>query len=285
MKLGVLLESFRLPLKDSVRLVREIGLGGIQIYADKAVHDGMSAQQIGEVKRIISGEGIEISALCGDFGCRMFYYPDEMRAEIEREKRIMALAKQLGTNIVTTHIGCVPQDENDREYECMQSVCRELAQTADSFDGHFAVETGPEPSERLRRFLDGLQSRGVGVNFDPANLTMVIGEDIPTAVHNLKDYIVHTHAKDGRMLKKTDPRRLYVPSYTNVDPADFGEYIVELPLGKGDVPWDGYLAALRSIGYNGYLTIEREVGDNPAADIKAAAQFLRQLGADKDREP
>ena len=48
-----------------------------------------------------------------------------------------------------------------------------------------------------------------------------------------------------------------------------------MPLGQGSVPWDKYLAALRDIQYDGYLTIERETGDDPAADIQLAVNFLR----------
>ena len=52
---------------------------------------------------------------------------------------------------------------------------------------------------------------------------------------------------------------------------------IELPLGEGDVPFPAYLDALREIGYAGFLTIEREVGSDPAADIRLAADFLRKL--------
>lgn len=109
MKTGVLLESFRLSFVESLKAARALGLQGVQIFAKgETVYDGMSASEIREVRSAIRGEDLEISALCGDFGCRMFYYPKEMRAEIEREKRILALAKELGTDIVTTHIGVVP---------------------------------------------------------------------------------------------------------------------------------------------------------------------------------
>jgi len=56
---------------------------------------------------------------------------------------------------------------------------------------------------------------------------------------------------------------------------DCDKYFIELPLGKGGVPWAGYIAALKSIGYDGYLTIEREVGENPSADIALAVSFLK----------
>ena len=38
---------------------------------------------------------------------------------------------------------------------------------------------------------------------------MVTGQDPVEAVYLLKDYIVHTHLKDGKMLKKTDPKIIY----------------------------------------------------------------------------
>ena len=49
----------------------------------------------------------------------------------------------------------------------------------------------------------------------------------------------------------------------------------EVPLGEGEVDWDAYLAALRDIGYDGFLTIERETGADPEADIVMAVDFLR----------
>ena len=51
----------------------------------------------------------------------------------------------------------------------------------------------------------------------------------------------------------------------------------ELPLGEGDVDFPGWIGALREIGYHGFLTIEREVGANPEADIRKAVGFLQQL--------
>lgn len=53
-------------------------------------------------------------------------------------------------------------------------------------------------------------------------------------------------------------------------------YFQEVPLGTGDVDFPNYLKALEDIGYNGFLTIEREVGDNPEADITTAVNFLRK---------
>jgi len=101
---------------------------------------------------------------------------------------------------------------------------------------------------------------------------MVTGDDPVQAVYTLKDYIVHTHAKDGRKLLDRDPEVIYG---IIEDVIQEGSAFIELPLGQGDVDFANYLKALEDIGYRGYLTIEREVGANPAGDIRLAADFLR----------
>jgi len=53
-----------------------------------------------------------------------------------------------------------------------------------------------------------------------------------------------------------------------------GDYFIEVPLGQGKVDFDNYLKALEEIGFNGFLTIERECGADPYADIKLAVDFL-----------
>ena len=276
MKIGAMIESFRLDFKEAAAAAKKIGADGVQMYALGTVHADMTKAELREVKHILDGEGLQVSALCGDFGCRMFYLPDECRELIEREKRVMEIAKELGTDIVTTHIGVVPETENCPQYESMHRVCKELADFADSVGGRFAVETGPERAELLKRFLDGLYSHGVSVNLDPANLVMCAGDDPVQAVYILKDYIVHTHAKDGIQKYFVDTRRLYAPEYFGVEPASW-DSIQEVPLGEGGVKWTEYIAALRSIGYDGYLTIERECGEDPARDIGTAAAFLKKL--------
>ena len=156
----------------------------------------------------------------------------------------------------------------------MQEACFKLAQYADSLDAHFAIETGPEESAVLKKFLDGLHSTGVAVNMDPANLVMVTGDDPVQAVYTLKDYIVHTHAKDGRRNYYRAPEEVYglVEAEMLASPS-----FTELPLGTGNVDFPAYLKALDEIGYHGFLTVEREVGDTPEKDIRTAVEFLQKL--------
>ena len=273
--IGVILESFKLPRTEAIKKAAELGAKGIQMYAtsgENAPENLNSASRRALVDEVKSN-GLVFSALCGDLG--MGFGHKEKNAElIEKSKRIVDLAKELETDIVTTHIGVVPQDPNHDRYKIMQEACFELANYADSVNAHFAIETGPETADVLRGFLDSLGSTGVAVNLDPANFKMVTGDDPVKAVHTLKKYIVHTHAKDGNKLMDANPEYIY--RAVHPVPEGFGDYkyFEEVPLGTGSVDFPGYLKALEEIGYKGFLTIEREVGDNPVGDIKTAFDFL-----------
>lgn len=273
--IGVLMDSFRTDIPTALKKAKNVGATGIQVYSTygELAPENLTGAKRKEFLDMVKSEGLTISALCGDLG-QGFYKPDKNPALIEKSKRILDLAKELECNIVTTHIGVVPGDPAHERYHILQDACGELAAYADSLDAHFAIETGPETSAVLKTFLDSLHSTGVAVNLDPANLVMVTGDDPVQAVHNLKDYIVHTHAKDGVRNYYRDPEVVYglVEAEMLASPS-----FTEVPLGEGGVPFSAYLKALDEIGYHGYLTIEREVGDDPEADIRKAVNFLNNL--------
>lgn len=275
--IGIILESFKKPIEESLALAASLGVQGIQVYATKGELSprALTGEKRAAFLRMVKDHGLTISALCGDLG-HGFGNPEKNPALIEESKRILELAKALETDIVTTHIGVVPTAKDHPRYAVMQDACGALALYADSLRAHFAIETGPETSQTLKAFLDGLHSRGVAVNLDPANLVMVTGDDPVAAVYTLSDYIVHTHAKDGVKLMDRDPELIY-----GIRPGDplitDAAAFLEVPLGEGGVPFERYLAALKDIGYQGFLTIEREVGDDPVGDVRKAVRFLEAL--------
>ena len=279
--IGVMVDSFKAPtLRDGIMQAKEVGADGLQIYAvDGPMHpDNMSNADRTELRGFIEGEGLTISALCGDLGGHGFAIAKDNPGRIETSMRIMDLAIELGSSVVTTHIGVVPADQENPRYKILQEACERLGEYGDRVGASFAIETGPEPAPRLREFLDSLSSNGVRVNYDPANIVMVIGDDPAEDVRILGDYIVHTHAKDGVMVQKHDPEVIYnFFAEGGIEDLRLEDYFLEKPLGKGDVDFPDYLAALDEIGYKGFLTIERETGSDPAADIRMAVEFLKNI--------
>ena len=273
--IGVIIDSFRCDIRTAVEKAAKIGAKGIQVYSTRGemAPENLTPEKRREFLKLVKDNGLVISALCGDLGTGGFTIKENNAMKVEKSERILDLAKDLETNIVTTHIGVVPEDHECDRFKIMQEACFSLAEYADKLDAHFAIETGPETSLTLKSFLDSLNSKGVAVNLDPANLVMVTGDDPVKAVHNLKDYIVHTHAKDGRQLYYLDPEVIYGMKQNVIVTEDS---FIEVPLGEGSVDFPAYLKALEEIGYDGFLTIEREVGDDPEKDIRKAVDFLKE---------
>ncbi len=265
MKIGAMTSSFRKPFEESLEAAAALGVSGVQIWVTDITYYHPDTP-VGELdpdlttednRRALAGKlkslGMEISALCGDLG-RGFVKPDHIEEDVARTKKMMDFAASMGVKVLTSHIGRIPEDPSDPAYTIAAQALEEIGAHGDKVGVAFASETGPESGAALAEFLKGLKANSLKANYDPANMVMG-GFDPVQGAYDLGDFIVHTHAKDG---------------------IGSGPSRGEVPLGEGEVPWPRYLRALKDIGYDGYLTIEREVGENPAADIVIAAKFLRE---------
>lgn len=279
MKLGVISDCFKRSIEESIALAGKLGMDGIQIYA---VSGEFSAETLLEndekieyYKGLLRENGLTVSALCGDLGGHGFEIEADNATRVEKTNRIVDLACKLDTKVVTTHIGVIPSDESSPKYAVMLDALRKCGEYAASRGVTLAIETGPETAPVLYEFVKKA-GRGVGVNLDPANFVMVTGQDPTEAVYLLRDFIVHTHLKDGKMLKKSDPVEIYnVFAEGGIEGLNVADYFIETPVGEGDVDFKAYVGALRDIGFDGFLTIERETGADPSADIAKAAEYAR----------
>ena len=251
-RIGVLLSSFQLPLKESLRMAAEIGIRGIQLWNNWEELDprNMSKVKREEFVEEVSSLGLTITALCEDIGG--FTEKSSVRERIERTKEFLDLSVDLGAPIVTTHIGVIPNDKKVRERRTMQESLKELADYGERIGACLAAETGPESPDLMKEFFEEVDSPSLKINYDPANLIMKEYDPVK-GVGVLKDYIVYTHAKDAKSGNG------------------------ETRLGEGDVPFEKYIKALRETGYTGFFTIERETGNNRIADITRAKVFLEQI--------
>ncbi|WP_238177890.1 sugar phosphate isomerase/epimerase family protein [Paenibacillus contaminans] len=268
-KIGVIEDNFKIGAWEGVKKAKEVGAEGIQLFARRELDpEVLGTADRKELKQLIDSLGLEVASLCGDTGGPRFMEIATHRERIDKTKRILDMAAELGTPIVTAHIGTIPDDTSSELYEALQNVCAEIGRHAASMKAFYAIETGPETAVHLKTFLDSINAPGLAVNFDPANLWMVKGDDPVQGVFVLQKYIVHTHVKDGVRIPRT------VNGETEYDHA-------ETPIGEGEVRFDDYFAALRQIGYTGYLTIEREKGEVPERElnIRNAIAFIKRYRA------
>lgn len=276
-KIGTLADWFHVGLLEGIRASQRCGAEGVQVYAwNEADPRTITARRIAEIKNTARECRQAITALCGELGGHGFEIAADNPGKVEYLKRTVDLALALDCRVVTTHIGRVPEDEASGRWRNMRDACLEAGAYAAQNGVCLAVETGPEPVGRLMHFLDGCP--GMGVNYDPANLVMVTKDDEVKGVYTAGSAIAHTHAKDGRCNFYAGPETVYgIFAEGGIEALNtVSTYFTELPLGQGDVRWDEYLKALADVGYKGYLTIEREVNGDVAADIRLAVRFLRE---------
>ena len=279
MKIGVITDCFKKPLEEALTLAKELAFDGVQIYATTGEFspDTLSGERKAEIKQKLAEGKLEISALCGDMGGYGYQIEADNPDRIEKTKAIIDLAAEFGTKVITTHIGVIPNDRNHPRYRIMLNALNACGSYAKEKGITLAIETGPESAATLKMFLEDTTG-GVGVNLDPANFVMVTGQDPVEAVKLLGSYIVHTHVKDGKLLKKTDPKIIYdCFAEGGIEALNVADYFIETPLGEGQVDFPEYLATLRKVGFDGYLTIERETGTDPVADIVTARDMVRGI--------
>jgi sugar phosphate isomerase/epimerase len=117
----------------------------------------------------------------------------------------------------------------------------------------------------------------IGANFDPSHL-MWQGMDIFACVKALGSAVFHVHMKDTRIdpqavalagvLDTTEPRSIRDKPWA----------FRTIGHGHDELWWRGFLDALRTIGYDGPLSIENEDELLPGTEgVRRAVQFLRGL--------
>jgi L-ribulose-5-phosphate 3-epimerase len=256
-RIGIRLESLGLPLRPALTAARRMGIAGVQVDAVGDL-DPRNLSQTGrrEFRQLLKSHDLELTAV----GCPLRHgldVPEGQEERIDRLRLAMALSFDLGPRIAIAEVGRVTEDENDPRRVLLSEALLTLGQHGDRVGAVLALETGLESGEVLRKFLDGFDTGGLGVNLDPANL-LIHGFNPYESTRALREKIVHTHAKDARR-------------------SGTSRQTQEVPLGHGDIDWLTYLGILEEFGYRGWLTVERESGADRVAEVAAGVQFLRRL--------
>ena len=255
LKIGIRLESLGLPLRKALREVERLGVPGIQVDAvGDLAPKTLSATGRREFLHLLRAHSLELTAL----GCPLRRGLDaalDQQPRIEHVKKVMSLSFDLGARVAIVEAGRVPEKEG--EGTLLREALLTLGHHGDRTGTVLALETGLESGQVLRAFLDRFDTGGLGANLDPANL-LLNGFDPYESARALHGKIVHGHAKDARA-------------------ANASRAAQEVPLGHGDIDWLRYLGVLEEINYRGWLTIERETGDQRAADVAAGVAFLRRF--------
>ena len=110
------------------------------------------------------------------------------------------------------------------------------------------------------RFLDRFNSPALRAVWDPGNAYMAGEKPFPDGYEAIKKYVSHVHIKDAETLANGRQRFVVV--------------------GEGEIDYPAQLAALKSDGYEGYLSLEthyRPFAGTPEQGSRLCLQALRKM--------
>jgi len=191
--------------------------------------------------------------------------PETRAARIEEMKEISDFARLLGCQTVALHIGFVPEDRNSEEYKAIVVETQHLLDHVKVNSQNLNLETGQESADHLLDFISDVARDNLKINFDPANMILYGTGDPIAALQRVGHLVASVHCKDATWAAE-GKRGI--------------EWGAEVPLGEGDVGMATYLRTLKEIGYEGPLTIEREIPEDreqQKADIGKAVSLLDEL--------
>ncbi len=256
-------------------VVRELKIPTIQLHAPHRESRTQEAADAFLAKCVDAG--ITITCMFGGFEGESYadiptcvrtvgLVPSETQAErVQEMKEISDFARMLGCNVLGLHIGFVPEDTSSDAYRQLLDVTRDLLDHLKANGQALHLETGQETADHLLEFIEAVERDNLFINFDPANMILYgTGEPIE-ALRKVGRYFRSIHCKDGKWA--ADGKR----------GVEWGQ---EVPLGDGDVNIRKYLQTLQELGYDGPLTIEREIPEDrerQKADIGQAVGLLESL--------
>ena len=253
-------------------ILAELKIPTIQLHAPGAEHRHPEAA--GRLRQQLDEMGVACTAVFGGFAGESYadipstaatvglVPPQTRHSRTAEMKAISDFANAMGCDVIALHLGFIPDDDADTLSEIV-AVTREVCDHAAGNGQALHLETGQETAEGLLHFLSAVDRQNLKINFDPANMILYgTGEPI-AALRQVGSHVGSVHCKDAKWSDQ--------PGET---------WGTEVPLGEGDVDMRRYLETLQEIGYDGPLTIEREIPEDPQRqreEILAAADLLGSL--------
>jgi len=180
---------------------------------------------------------LKLEICCLSSGCAL-RFADKREENIEELKKYIELAKELGTPAIRVLGDLTAEPTTDFDDADVIEQMKVLAPIAEEAGVMLLIETNGVYSDtaRLADVLAQIASDSVGALWDFNHPYRFNGESPETTIKNLGAFIKHVHIKDSV--------------------EEDGKVVYKL-VGEGDLPaMADYMKALRSLNYEGYISLE-----------------------------
>ena len=256
LRFAVATNSFGQTLRKSLETAADIGAQGVQLDARTELQPvGLSETGRRQFLHQLDEMGLSVASL--SFPARRSYYnPEHLDARVAATKAAMQLAYQLRARVVTARIGRIPSDKESADYQVLRDVLNDLARHGNHIGATLAITPTNDSPTALAELIAATTDGPIGIDFDPANFVMT-GSNPVEAWRDLYQSVAHVQIRDG---------------VSDIDGSG-----LEVPVGRGEVEWDEFLALTNEADYRSWLTVKRTTGDDKVNDCARAIQYLRRV--------
>ena len=261
-------------LKEKFLKCQELGINSCQVNIwNTAIFTSDEHAEI--IKNAIAETGMTISSLWAGWSgpCEWNFTagPDTIglvpvayrHIRLNEMKNASDFAQKIGVDKVVTHVGFIPENSSDPEFNGLVVALRHLCNYMKAKGQFFLFETGQETPTTLLRTIQAVGTGNLGINLDTANVILYGRGNPVDALDVFGKYVMDTHIKDGFF------------------PTD-GMYLgreCRAGDGKANIP-TVVKKLISEYGYEGPFTIEREIsGDQQTADIIHAKKLIEDAMA------
>jgi sugar phosphate isomerase/epimerase len=264
-----------MTLFEWIDLAATLGIEGLEFYTG-FVED--SPAFLEKAKSALAKHRLAMPMFC----CSPdFTQPDPalLQAEIEREKRMIQITAFFGGRFCRVlsgqrRAGLSRADGVAQVVRTIKSLLpfaeqRGVILTMENHykDNYWQYPEFAQKMDVFAEIVDQIESPWFGVNYDPSNAFLAGGDPLEL-LRRVKHRVVSMHASD-RYLKTGTLEDLRKEE----DSVGYASRLAHGVIGKGLNDYDAIFSTLRSVGFNGWISIED--GMNGMDDLRESVSFLK----------
>ena len=264
-----------MTLCDWIEMASTLGVDGLEFYSGFLRDEPAFLEA---VKERLQKHGFEMPMLC----CSPDFTqpdPERLKAEIEREKRMIELTAFFEGKFCRVLSGQrYPDLSREEGVSQVVAVIRLLLPFAEEYGVVLTMENHykdsfwryPEFAQKMDIFLEiveQIDSPWFGVNFDPSN-TVLAGEDPIQLLKRIKHRVVSMHASDRYLTSGTleDLRN-------EENEVGYATRLAHGVIGKGVNDYEAIFTILSETGFQSWISIED--GMRGMDDLRESVRFLK----------
>ncbi len=276
-------------LNEFLWIVKSLDVSAIEIWPENIpYHDGTNpytrsydGRDIDYAREMLSRYGITVACVSfgGAFDKRFTDDPDFYARELILSVRTAA---SLGSKYVNSYLYHLSMSK-DPDISRLSSIYAPAVEEAERLGVVILLENEAHDSTRdpavMRSIIKNIGSQNFRVNFDAVNYYQSSYECFPYSFEVLKDCFSYIHIKDGCIYNKDDISQNPRCVGGEMSGANEGNSIYYPIMGNGVFNIPAEIKALKSMGYDGWCTLEPHVPiDLWGIYITKEVEYLKKLG-------